>query len=102
MAAVRGDQNGSPEQLALSLLDRLGAVGAAGWIVLYRVVLIRAVAVIAGLADAFRYGGELERVVLILVVDRRLGAAGDGENVARLVAAGGERGIKKLRTLGRW
>src|SRR5436309_1608223 len=83
------------------LLDGLGAVGAAGGVVHDGVVLIRAVAVIARPADCIGDCGELEGVVLVLVVDGGLGAAGNGERIAGLVSGGGEGGVEKLSAFGR-
>ena len=71
-----------------SLLDGLGAVGAAGGVFADGVVFVGAEAVVAGFADGLGYGRDLEGGDHVLVIDGDLGAVGDGEGVAGLLAAG--------------
>ena len=96
---LRCAQNDKPKGRSSHLLDWLGAVGAAGGVYLDDVVLVGAVAVVAGLADGLGDCGELVGGVGVLIVDGDLGAAGEGEDVAGLLAGGGELGIEKLGAL---
>ena len=84
--------------LVNSLLDGLGAVGAASGIEADGVVLVGAEAAVTGLADRLGNSRDGVRGVHILVVDGDLAAVGDGEGVAGLLACR-QGGVDQLRGL---